>query len=190
MVDDIVTIHEIEEATVVNTVVDDRLTLSEPDTRVGLAIDPGDASQTTTYLVAQTLDTQTLTAVDLGTQGPPGPPGPPGDAGYVIAAVPLLGHRVVTTTGVYADQTTSAATLAFGFITAAVAAGETVQVHTSGLIDWPAGGLTPERPLFLGSEGQLTHLPPATGWLLRVGTAVDERTASIALGSIYFLGDA
>lgn len=58
-----------------------------------------------------------------------------------------------------------------GLLPAAVVAGATVQVLTDGSISDSSWNWNPERPIFLGANGQLTQTAPETGFLLQVATA-------------------
>lgn len=135
------------------------------------------------------------TTIEVCRQGPPGPQGIPGPVGSqfsVTAAVPLGGHRVIALNadrkGVYADQADVLATTVVGFSASAAVVGDGVMLVQSGPLEYPAGGLTPEQPVFLGSDGLITQTPPSSGWLLRVGTALATDYIAVDIGPAYWLG--
>lgn len=102
------------------------------------------------------------------------------------AAVPLSGHRVVRPTTshriVYADHTEldySAATL--GVTLQSVEAGAYVKVATSGEIVEPSWRWEVGPPIFLGTGGGLTQIPPTTGFQLIVGVATSPTTMLVSI---------
>ena len=130
--------------------------------------------------------------VELGIPGPRGPQGLAGLAGVmqtIEAATSLSGHRAVTIGGVYADYRSALALHLAGLIVSAALAGDEVAVVQSGFVEWPAAGLIPDLPLFLGVDGMLTQTPPLTGWLRQIAVAVSETTITVDIGPAYFLGD-
>jgi hypothetical protein len=146
--------------------------------------------ETATLTTVATTEEQTvdLTETSLGTQGPRGIQGPAGGSLTIVALTALSGHRAVTAFGGYASQLDSTALGVLGVITQAASAGDVVEVVQSGPIDWPAGNLTPNLPLFLGVEGMLTQEPPVTGWLRAMGVALDADRVSIEVAQAYWLG--
>lgn len=131
-------------------------------------------------------------AVGQGPAGPQGPVGPAGDAPSITAAIDLGGHRAIAANadgeGIYADQSNNTALAVQGISTGAAVTGAACVVARSGLLAYPAGGLTPDAPIFLGATGLLTQTPPTTGWLKQVGYAVDADTISVEIGPAYWLG--
>jgi hypothetical protein len=132
-----------------------------------------------------------LEVIEMAEQGPRGIQGIQGPAGgslTIVALTALSGHRAVTAFGGYASQLDSTALGVLGVITQSASAGDVVEVVQSGPIDWPAGNLTPNLPLFLGVDGMLTQEPPITGWLRVMGVALDADRVSIEVTQAYWLG--
>jgi hypothetical protein len=63
-------------------------------------------------------------------------------------------------------------------MTSASAADESVTVRRQGRVSELAWSWTP-GPVWVGDSGVLTQTPPASGWLLRVGTAINATTIDI-----------
>ncbi len=118
-------------------------------------------------------------------QGPSGPPGA-GSALQRRSAEALSGQRVVKDVGGglcdYASPSQPAdAALVLGLTTTAAPSGEIVQVQCQGDMTDGAWSWTPDLPLFVGPQGQLTQTPPTSGWLMRVGVAVSPTAIVIGL---------
>jgi hypothetical protein len=90
--------------------------------------------------------------------------------------------------GIYADQTNNTAMAVQGISRAAVVTGDDCVIARAGALAYPAGGLTPDDLLFLGTNGLMTQTPPSTGWLKQVGYAIDADTIAIEIGPAYWLG--
>ena len=137
--------------------------------------------------------TQTLTVGLQGPPGPPGPIGPPGDASVLTASTTLSGHRVLAVNGegqaIYASHTDSTALAVQGLSTQSGIAGDTLALTRSGALPWPAGGLTAGQPLFLTTDGLISHTPPTSGWIRQIAVAVDSDTISIDIGPAYRAGE-
>lgn len=125
-------------------------------------------------------------------RGPTGPQGPPGDSPDIIAGEAISGHRVIAVNsdglGVYADHNNISAKKIYGFSTGAAILGDVISIATDGVLSWPAGGLTPDSLLFLGSSGMITATPPTTGWLVQVAIALDTDLIKIQINHAYYLG--
>lgn len=154
-----------------------------------LTITPARAPQVTIQPVVPS------TTIEVCRQGPPGPQGDPGPTGgqfSITTAQAVGGHRVIALNadreGVYADQADVLATTVVGFSANAAVAGDDVTLVQSGPLEYPAGGLIPEQPVFLGSDGLITQTPPSSGWLLRVGTALATNYITVDIGPAYWLG--
>jgi hypothetical protein len=136
------------------------------------------------------IDTSSLEVIEFGVQGPPGPQG---GAVALVAAGTLSGHRVLAANGdgqaIYAQHTDDTALIVQGISPQAGVAGDALPVLRSGLLAWPAGGLTAGAPLFLTTDGQLSHTPPATGWIRQIAVAVDSDTISIDIAPAWRVGD-
>ena len=122
-----------------------------------------------------------------------GEPGPPGAAGsellQLTAAVALSGHRVIAQDGdghaIYADSGDGSALVALGVSEHAAASGGPVTVRQCGALAWPAGGLTPGAPVFLGAAGQVSHLPPVTGFVRQVAVALSANRIQVGIGPAF-----
>lgn len=129
-------------------------------------------------------------SVSIGTQGPRGPVGSSGaESVSITAAVALSGHRAIALDAagdaIYADASDATAFRAIGVSTGAAILGNTVTVRQLGAMDWPAGGLTPGVPLYLGAAGALSHTPPVTGYVRQIAVALDTNRIQVAVGPIY-----
>ena len=136
-----------------------------------------------------------IEAVELGMQGPPGPPGPIGPAGdtqTIIASTTLSGHRVLAANGdgqaIYAQHTDATALAVQGMSTQSGVQGDELVILKSGAMPWPAAGLTAGLPLFLTTDGQLSHTPPTSGWIRQIAVAIDTDTISIDIGPAWRAG--
>ncbi len=129
------------------------------------------------------MDDVRLEIVEAAIQGPPGPPGAngaPGSGGVqilsLIAARDISGHRAVVATvdgADYADPATPAHADAFlGITTGAALGGDVVTLQAAGEMVEPSWAWTPGTPIYAGTDGILTHTPPAAGWVQIVATAV------------------
>lgn len=133
------------------------------------------------------------TVVSPGLQGLPGPPGregPPGPAGLpgsgsgtgvlALAGIDLSGHRVVRAQGdgsvTYASaESPSDVWSILGMTTGASQVGAEVPVVTYGEVSEPTWSWTPDRPVYLGSDGVLTQVVPtfpSSAFSLIVGFAL------------------
>jgi hypothetical protein len=131
--------------------------------------------------------------VELAVPGSPGPQGPPGDASTLIAAQTLSGHCVLAANGdgqaIYAQHTDSTALAVQGLSTQSGITGDELVILKSGPVAWPAGGLTAGLPLFLTTDGQLSHTPPTSGWIRQIAVAIDADTISIDIGPAWRTGE-
>ena len=98
-----------------------------------------------------------------------------GTAVEYTAAIALGGHRVVAIVGnqaTYADKDTSAhyATVR-GITTGAVLIGNTATIQVQGPMSEPSWSWTPNEPIYLGSNGQLTQTVPTTGAIIQIAVA-------------------
>lgn len=110
----------------------------------------------------------------------------------LIAATTLSGHRVIAADAqgraIYAEATDATAQAVVGISTQAAVADDQLILATQGALDWPAGGLTPDAPLFLSTAGTLTHSAPVLGWLRQIAVAVAADRLVIDIGPAYWLG--
>jgi hypothetical protein len=103
-----------------------------------------------------------------------------------IAAINLGGHRVVFCSSAeevdYADNENFAhKDLILGITTQAADEGDEIQIRTSGELtengwNWQTGNL-----IYCGASGLLTQMPPQTGFLMVIGTAISPTTIFINL---------
>lgn len=113
-----------------------------------------------------------------------GPPGPAGSAAsgivQIVAGAALGGQRAVSLNGtgevVYFSDL--AATV-IGVTTGAVLMGQIATVRISDVLEEPTWAWTPGLPVFASAGGVLTQVPPATGVLVLVGTALSPTTMRI-----------
>jgi hypothetical protein len=118
---------------------------------------------------------------DLGVKGDAGIQGiqGPGTTDTTVSAGESInGHRVVTRVlgNIYhADKDTlSHQSQVLGLSTHSGVASTDVNVLTMGYIVEPSWNWTPDKPLFLGSGGLLTEVPPTTGFLLQVAQSISQ----------------
>lgn len=121
--------------------------------------------------------------IKVASPGPQGVPGPPGsDVVAGTAAEALGGHRMVRGARdalTYATNTdASHADDIQGLTLGAAAAGAGVLLQRAGDVTEPSWSWTPETPVFLGPDGQLTQTPPddSAAFTLCVGFAATPTT--------------
>lgn len=117
------------------------------------------------YVVVE-LDAETQ-IISEGFQGPPGQQGAQGvSAGAIQRTAPfaMSGHRIVAEVGgqlVYASAATPAhAGQILGMTMNAADPGAFVEIRQDGDVTEPSWSFTPDRPVYLGANGQLTQTPP------------------------------
>jgi hypothetical protein len=92
-----------------------------------------------------------------------------------LAGAVLSGHRLVsydaTARMVYADSTTAENVVGLSLNAAAVNGAVTVALSESE-ITHAGWSWTPQQPLFLGANGNLSQTAPASGFSVRVGEAI------------------
>ena len=129
--------------------------------------------------------------VAIGIPGPRGADGPPGssDLLQITAGAVLSGHRVAAQDAagraIYADSGADTARAVIGITEHASSDGQPVTVRQFGAMVWPAGGLTPDAPLFLGADGNLTHTPPAAGWVRQIAVALATDRIQVGIGPAF-----
>ena len=77
-------------------------------------------------------------------------------------------------------------------VNSVAAAGEQVQVRTSGRLDVPGASFTPGLPVYTGPSGTLTQVPPSAPgalWTKTVGHATGPEQLFIEIGPTIFLCD-
>ncbi|MBF0402101.1 MAG: hypothetical protein HQL90_15220 [Magnetococcales bacterium] len=119
-----------------------------------------------------------------GATGPPGNPGSPGGSGnqIVVRAGQVLGsHRAVlldsTGHAVYADSSdVRHAGRLCGITAHAAVVDEFVTVHLVGEMIDSSWVWDLSRPVFLGTNGQLTQVPPNTGFMQVIGQPITAQS--------------
>jgi len=114
-----------------------------------------------------------LTVADRGLSGIDG-----GLVNYT-GAMDLGGQRVVRSnfdgTVSYADSATAHdVTAIVGFTLSATLAGQVVDIRHAGTITEPTWNFAAELPVFLGSNGAVTQVPPVAGMQVIVGVAISQ----------------
>lgn len=146
------------------------------------------------------LNNEEITAIiSEGQQGPEGIKGDRGEAGATgitrVASIALGGHRLVANTIdgrlAYAsnDDAQSAYTL-LGITLSAVAPNGAVDVQSFGLVTEPSWTLTPNLPVYLGTNGLLTQVAPtapAALFSLVVGFAMSTTSIFLNLHEAIYL---
>lgn len=129
------------------------------------------------------LETPVIEFVEIGIQGPQGVTGPIGPTGatsvQMTAPTDLGGNRVVTGTLAYADSADSGtAGKAIGITAASAVAGATIAIQVIGELNG-FFGLTPDLPVYLSTSGTLTQTPPLSGYIQKMGVAINPTTLLI-----------
>lgn len=100
----------------------------------------------------------------------------------------LSSNRILALTGsntvIYADKDVLSHTDSIVGIskTSTSGAGQVITVITQGLVSEPSWTWTPEQPLFLSTNGFLTHSPPTSGSSLYLGYAVTTSSIFLRIG--------
>lgn len=120
------------------------------------------------------------------TQGIPGPAGESAIGAVVgIAGIALSGHRAVLEQGGllgYADNMIPEhALIVLGITTRATNAFDQATVTTFGKVTEPSWSWAPDLPIYLGSSGRLTQIPPITGFRLIMGMALSATEMMVRL---------
>ena len=102
-----------------------------------------------------------------GPRGKEGPPGLPGGAGYVIPVLTTLdANKAVTVEYGYAVYATNTSinTQAVGFTRELTFPGYFARVTSAGQLTFADGTFIPGEQLFLGKFGEVTNIPPTSGY--------------------------
>jgi hypothetical protein len=109
----------------------------------------------------------------------------------IVASANLSALRIITTNSegqlIYADSQSSQPSPAIGILLAAVMAGNSIRVLTSGIVSDAAWNWVVNQPLFLGIDGTLTQTPPETGVLLQVATPITPQQINFEIQEPIFL---
>lgn len=114
------------------------------------------------------------------------PAGSIGNLYGAIAGEALSGHRAIVLDAsgeaFYADQTVPNHIGRMAGITIGAAAlGAGVTIMNNGLLTEPSWSWTPFAPIFLGTAGGLTQVPPTTGFLQMIGGALSATSMYVNL---------
>lgn len=91
----------------------------------------------------------------------------------VVASVAIGGHRVITMSGEYADCSNPAHGSAIaGVSLQAVSAGQLLGAQYLGELEELSWNWIIGQPVYLGTLGQLTQTPPATGIIVEIGRPI------------------
>lgn len=129
--------------------------------------------------------------VNLGVPGPRGETGPTGPAGgatkVVTAGASIGGHRVVVLNAaeeaIYADNSDlTHVDKVLGLSLGAAAIGDQFNVIRLGDVSEPSWNWALDQPVFLSTAGQLTQVPPTTGFLLVVGFPIAPTKLYVDIG--------
>jgi hypothetical protein len=136
---------------------------------------------------------QSAPAVRTIRVGIPGPQGPPGQSGVqfleALAGENLSGHRAVfvfAEEAFYASNTDETAESVIGVTIGSSLQGDAVQILTDGEIEEPSWNWTPGI-VFLGENGFLTQVAPASGAIVEVGVALAPTRLLVRIQSAQFL---
>lgn len=121
--------------------------------------------------------------VEVVSEGPQGPVGPAGSGGTLTLPIgeTIHGLRAVRAAGgllFHPDIDTPAHADQVVGIAIASATSGTCNVRTEGPVTEPSWSWSPGF-VFVGTDGQLTQSPGATGWLLAVGRAINATTIDV-----------
>lgn len=133
------------------------------------------------------------TIVSSGGQGPAGAPGPTGPVGpggsedmVRPASGAIGGHRVIALTSddtaVYASSADITGYRVVGVSTGAAADGADITIRQFGIVTWPTNAFTVDQPVYLTTNGLVSHTPPAVGIVRQIGVAVATNKLQVALG--------
>lgn len=128
-----------------------------------------------------------VVATDIGPPGAQGAPGPAGGATSTVVShaviQPLGGQRIVRALAGGVDYASSDdvadANAIVGFTQSAAILDALVVVQTAGELTEGSWNWTVGQPIFCGLNGLPTQVPPATGFLCRVGKATAPTTILI-----------
>lgn len=139
-------------------------------------------------------ETEVVTILDVGAQGPKGAPGPKGDKGEpgdVVTSYPadgaISGHRVVALNAFgrleYASNLSLSQIMRVaGLSLNAASEGDPVQVKRSGEVTEPSWAWVLEQPVYLGVDGHLTQTAPASDFSVVVGIPITTTTLFVNIG--------
>jgi len=146
-----------------------------------------------TLVIVEPVEHVVVVGASQGPSGPPGPAGPGGSEVLVRAASGAIGgHRVVALTSddtvVYASSADNTGYRVVGVSTGAAVDGADVTVQQVGLVAWPSSAFTTGLPVYLTTDGLVSHTPPATGIVRQVGIALAANKLQVAIGPAFVRG--
>lgn len=125
----------------------------------------------------------------VGLRGATGATGTEGSTLTALAGATIHAGRAVRISGgsiYHPDQTDNAhAGQVIGVATQSGSSPSNLVVRTSGSYLEPTWALSP-GPVYVGTDGVLTQTPPATGWLLVIGRAINATTLFVDVEPAYF----
>lgn len=93
-----------------------------------------------------------------------------------IAGEALSGHRAVYVgddgQAYYASNGSANSTRTAGITTGAASLGATATIRPEGIVTEPSWTWSGSGPVWLGSSGNLTQTPPASGYLVQIGVPI------------------
>lgn len=137
--------------------------------------------------------TRALSAVQVSSPGPQGAAGAPGGTSETrIASEALGGHRVVRSTGAgtvgYASSDNAThGDDTVGMTLGAAGIGAEVTVQRFGAVTFNGWAWTPGQPVFLGTNGLPTQVPPTTGFVQMLGHAESATTLYLDIQPAVYL---
>ncbi len=132
--------------------------------------------------------TTTQTVINTAVVGYTGPQGPKGDNGTpnitLTAGADLSGHTpVYCIAGVVypmSHDQIGHVNRCIGITTGAALTGQDIIVNPGGELTGYVG-LTPNEPIYVGLNGVLTQLPPATGFIQQIGVALTATSLNVQI---------
>ena len=99
-------------------------------------------------------------------------------ATIAVAGEFINGHRIVTRMigSIYhADrETPSHQSQVLGMSLNAGNISDSINIITMGYVNEPSWSWTPDKPLFLNNDGQMTEIPPTSGFLIQVAQSISS----------------
>ena len=126
-----------------------------------------------------------------GERGPRGVQGDSGGSPTVVLAEAVTEGAVIAFDangqGTLADHRNATAMTVQGIAGEDGNAGDTILLRIVP-ITWTGPALSAGQSLFLGESGQLTRIPPSTGWLRQIAVAIGADLIDADIGPAYYLG--
>lgn len=124
--------------------------------------------------------------------GPAPPPVQDPEVKTFIAQSVISGHRITmlttpTTVGLLKNTDVEFCSAALGITEGAASAGSLVKIRISGLISEIGWDFISGKPVFCGLDGQVTQVPPTSGFSLVVGVATGPNSVFISIKQPFIL---